>query len=126
VRLARRPHQPHRYGLFLTTLTQHGDLDRLSRLLECHPLLQLGRVVHRLAVHGDDHIAGLDAGFARGGIVARVAVHHDAADLLQTHGVGVLLRASWMATPMTARSTRPVLTSWSITVRARFIGMAKP
>src|SRR3989449_10382620 len=37
------------------------------------------------------HVAGLYPGFPRGGIVARVAVHHDAADLLQTHRVGVLL-----------------------------------
>src|SRR2546422_7203949 len=29
------------------------------------------------------HVAGLYPGFPRGGIVARVAVHHDAADLLQ-------------------------------------------
>jgi hypothetical protein len=47
-------------------LAEDRDLDRLSRLLEGDPLLQLRRVVDRLAVHGDDHVPGLDPGLPGG------------------------------------------------------------
>src|SRR5439155_867154 len=53
--------------------------------------LKLRHVLHRLAVHGDDHVAGLDARSARGRVAGREILHDDAGDARQS-GVGRVLR----------------------------------
>ena len=91
VALARGSRQPHGERLLLTALTQHRHFDGLPGLLEAHLLLQLRRVVDRLAVERDDHVTRLEARVLRGRWPVGEALDHDAADLLQAHRLGVLL-----------------------------------
>ena len=54
-------HQAHVEGLPHSTLPGDFDLHHLAGLPEADHLLQLGHVIHRLAVDRDDHVALLEA-----------------------------------------------------------------
>src|SRR5919112_2863894 len=91
--LSRRFHLLKRdlVGLPDSALTGHFDLDLLSGLPEADLLLQLPYVLHRLAIHADDDVAGLDAGLSGRGILRKV-LDQDSADIRQADVFGIIGR----------------------------------